>query len=201
MEEFPHFLAQPHWPSVSWIKTTRSLIFFLPPKGPRSRKTPWSAPWCSSWTAPILMCPTRMILFLTLSNPSPLLIKMVLESLILMEGSNNFSPLIKQRAKCLFLTNLIVQWLLVWQWLFLWRTRVPVRFRWFLKKMVELKLREIFLLFLIIPIFVQVGLGSLVITIVDVNDFPPAFDDPAWTPQSPMVLIAYSLLFFSCNFL
>ena len=69
------------------------------------------------------------------------------------------------------------------------------------QKMVKLKLREIFLLFLIIPIFVQVGLGSLVITIVDVNDFPPAFDDPAWTPQSPMVLIAYSLLFFSCNFL
>ena len=67
--------------------------------------------------------------------------------------------------------------------------------------MVKLKLHEIFLLFLIIPIFVQVGLGSLVITIVDVNDFPPAFDDPAWTPQSPMVLIAYSLLFFSCNFL
>lgn len=62
--------------------------------------------------------------------------------------------------------------------------------------MVKLKLREIFLLFLIIPILVQVGLGSLVITIVDVNDFPPAFDDPAWTPQSPMVLIAFSLLFF-----
>ena len=74
----------------------------------------------------------------------------------------------------------------------------------FKKKMVKLKLHEIFLLFLIIPIFVQVGLGSLVITIVDVNDFPPAFDDPAWTPQSPMVLIAYSLLFFhaiSYNFI
>ena len=38
-------------------------------------------------------------------------------------------------------------------------------------------------------IYFQVGLGSLVITIVDVNDFPPAFDDPAWTPQSPMLNI------------
>ena len=69
------------------------------------------------------------------------------------------------------------------------------------QKMVKLKLREIFLLFLIIPIFVQVGLGSLVITIVDVNDFPPAFDDSAWTPQSPMVLILHIHCFFFMQFL
>ena len=34
----------------------------------------------------------------------------------------------------------------------------------------------------------QVGLGNLVITIVDVNDFPPAFIEP-WTPQRPFLSI------------
>lgn len=33
-------------------------------------------------------------------------------------------------------------------------------------------------------IFLQVGHGSLVITIVDVNDFPPIFPPP-WSPDSP----------------
>ena len=59
----------------------------------------------------------------------------------------------------------------------------------------EIEITRDFFPFFNHPNFLKVGLGSLVITIVDVNDFPPAFDDPAWTPQSPMVLIPYLLLF------
>ena len=59
----------------------------------------------------------------------------------------------------------------------------------------EIEISRDFFSFFNHPNFLKVGLGSLVITIVDVNDFPPAFDDPAWTPQSPMVLIPYLLLF------
>lgn len=34
----------------------------------------------------------------------------------------------------------------------------------------------------------QIGYGNLVVTIVDVNDFPPAFLEP-WTPQRPFITI------------
>lgn len=34
----------------------------------------------------------------------------------------------------------------------------------------------------------QVGLGNLVITIVDVNDFPPVFPAP-WSPNSPTIQV------------
>ena len=39
------------------------------------------------------------------------------------------------------------------------------------------------------PPFFQVGYGNLVVAIVDVNDFPPAFLEP-WTPQNPFLSIS-----------
>ena len=38
-------------------------------------------------------------------------------------------------------------------------------------------------------IYFQVGYGNLVVAIVDVNDFPPAFLEP-WTPQNPFLSIS-----------
>ena len=34
----------------------------------------------------------------------------------------------------------------------------------------------------------QHGLGELVVTIVDVNDIPPAFPEP-WSPDNPYIVI------------
>ena len=39
------------------------------------------------------------------------------------------------------------------------------------------------------PFYFQVGYGNLVVAIVDVNDFPPAFLEP-WTPQNPFLSIS-----------
>ena len=39
------------------------------------------------------------------------------------------------------------------------------------------------------PFYFQIGYGNLVVAIVDVNDFPPAFLEP-WTPQNPFLSIS-----------